>query len=88
MGFCSGALYCSCCGCKRKGSKLYRLYKEGSERLEADLSVDRLILKLKRLDILSKRYLTNKEQRLEVKHNIKNIINLDSSDNEMLKSLF
>ena len=87
MGFCSGALYCSCFGCKRKGSKLFKLYEEGTERLEADLDLDRIILKLKRLDILSKKFLTTKEQRMEVRHDNKNIINLDSSDNDMLEEL-
>jgi hypothetical protein len=50
------------------------------------MDIDKVLLKLKRLEILSKRYLTTKEQRFESKHDKKNIINLDSSDDELLEN--
>ena len=34
MNACDGALYCACFGVERKGSKLYKLYEAGTDKLE------------------------------------------------------
>ena len=44
MGFCDGALYCSCFGVERKGSKLYKLYDEGTGKLEESLDIDKILV--------------------------------------------
>ena len=62
---------------KRK-SKLKKLYEEGTDRIEEELDVTRILNKIKTMDLLIKNVLTTKEQRKFAQTHPKRVINLDS----------
>jgi hypothetical protein len=62
---------------KSKMGKILYLYKEGSERIENDLSIERIIKNLRDIKIVIKNTLMTEKERFRIQHNQKNVIDLD-----------
>ena len=55
--------------------------KSGSERLDNELSLDKLIKKVRKNNILMKKYFSGKNIKFEIDYDRKNILDLDEGDN-------
>ena len=79
--FGGGCLYCSCFGRKRARTQLQRMYESGSDRLDEELDIVKIIRNLKNLRILMKSHIITKKKALmyQIIHDDKNVINLDQT---------
>ena len=71
--------YLCCCFKIGKSNKLKRLFDEGERRIESELNVVKVIKSLKKLKILIKNSMMDENVKLQIEHNKKNVINLESS---------
>ena len=77
-----------CCACWKNRRKYVRLYEEGTERIEKELDLRKLAKNVRNTNILLKHEMTQKDgkpnkQLIEkVKFDNKNVIELDSSEEE------
>jgi len=70
------------CRCFGKKSKLKKLIKVGLERMEKDMNIERLIKNLRNIKIFFKlSQFLNNEDKFKIQYNHKNVINLDSDEN-------
>jgi len=67
--------------CTPKG-KLQKLYEEGQDKLEAEMNMVKIIRNLKFLRILMKKYVADEEMQYDIRHNPKNVIDLDALSEE------
>ena len=74
-----GLLVGKCCGYERKLTKVERLYAKGCDRIDQELNVIKIIKNLKSLRIVMKEFV-DKKTLLQINHNRRNIIEIDSSD--------
>jgi hypothetical protein len=63
---------------------LNKLFKLGEERLQKDMSVERLIKHLRDLRILVKEEMMNDEKKFKIENNPKNIIDIESGEDEFI----
>ncbi len=56
------------------------MYETGTDRIEQEFDITRILVKLKKLDILIKKNLSTKEQRREALNDKTRVIYLDSDE--------
>ena len=56
------------------------MYEDGTQRIEAELNIVKVIRALRNIKILMRNSLMSKRVKYEIKHAEKNLINIDSSD--------
>ena len=66
----------------KKSVKLRKLYSEGRSRILKDLNLVKLVRNLKRMKNLMKNSLMTKQIEFELVHNFKNVIDIDSAEQE------
>jgi hypothetical protein len=81
---CWGIFVCECfhpcLNLKKKKTKLMKLYINGTEKLEKELDIVKIIKYLKNLRILVKdKFFKDKVELFKIEHDKKNVINLDES---------
>ena len=57
-----------------------QLYKKGSERIEQELSFEKMIKSIRDMKILIKKEILNEDLKFQIQHAEKNVINLEGSD--------
>lgn len=63
-------------------TKLQKLYEIGSEKLEGEMNIVKIIKNLKFLRVLMKKHLADENLQFEIRHDPKNVIDLDAKTEE------
>ena len=71
---------CSCFGKPPKTDKLWRLYKQGSERIEKEFDITKIIKTTRNLKTFMKARLINEKMTVELEHSSKNVIEIDETE--------
>ena len=58
--------------------KLQKLYEQGQDKLEGEMNIVKIIRNLKFLRILMKKYVADEQMQFDIRHNPKNVIDLDA----------
>jgi len=64
--------------CFKERTKLQKLYEVGQEKLEVEMDIVKIIKNLKFLRILMKQYVADEEMQFKIRHDPKNVIDLDA----------
>ena len=66
----------------KKRTKLQKLYEIGSEKLEGEMNIVKIIKNLKFLRVLMRKHLADEKLQFEIRHDPKNVIDLDAKTEE------
>ena len=80
--FMKNLCFAKSCKVFRPQRKLLRLFNQGKDKIQYELNIIKIIKNLKDLRILVKNKFLDDETRLQIKHNQKNIINIESTSSD------
>ena len=84
-----GILSCYCLSSRADAfQRLKRLYDNGSDRLEKELSIERVMKNIRDMKILINSKFMTEEERFKIEHNYKNVIDLEVTESSGESSEF
>jgi hypothetical protein len=73
----------SCFSLSKNSKRLRTLYRVGADRIESDLSIERIVKNLRDIKIMLKNSVKDPSTKFKVQHDLKNCIDVDLDEDEL-----